>query len=97
MDKKPVPYARTLFVCTHSRASGERKSCGNPGEEGPAVLAALKEEVDKRGLKGKVRVCRSGCLDLCEKGPNAFLYPTGEWFSGLSPADVPALVKKLSE
>ena len=47
-------------------------------------------------LKGRVRVARSGCLDLCEKGPNAFLYPEGRWYSGLKPEDVPALLAEVS-
>lgn len=94
MEEKSVPYERTLFVCTHTRAEG-RVACGNPGRGGVETCEALKAEAKKAGLKGKVRVARSGCLDLCEQGPNAFLYPSGEWFSGLTPADAPAVVKKL--
>lgn len=94
MEKKAVPYARTVFVCTHVREGG-RPACANPGRGGLELCEALKDEVKKAGLKGKVRVARSGCLDLCEQGPNAFLYPTGEWFSGLTPADAPELVEKL--
>lgn len=96
MEKKKVPYAKTLFVCTHVREGG-RVACANPGRGGLEVCAALKEEVKKAGLKGKVRVARSGCLDLCEQGPNAFLYPSGEWFSGLTPEDAQEIVKKLAE
>ncbi len=95
MQKKNVPYARTLFVCTHTREGG-RVACANPGRPGLELCEALKEGVKAAGLKGKVRVARSGCLDLCEQGPNAFLYPSGEWFSGLTLEDVPALVEKLA-
>ncbi|MDX6769694.1 MAG: (2Fe-2S) ferredoxin domain-containing protein [Elusimicrobiota bacterium] len=97
MEKKPVPYRRTLFVCTHAREEGGRVSCAAPGRAGVAVCEALKEGVKAAGLKGKVRVARSGCLDLCEQGPNAFLYPSGEWFSGLAPEDAPAIVAKLAD
>jgi (2Fe-2S) ferredoxin len=61
------------------------------------VLAALKAEVRARGLTGRVRACRSGCLDLCEQGPNAVLYPEGTWFSGLRPEDAPRLADRLAE
>lgn len=94
MEKKSVPYARTLFVCTHAREGG-RVACANPGRGGVELCEALKDGVKKAGLKGRVRVARSGCLDLCEQGPNVFLYPSGEWFSGLKPEDAPTLVAKL--
>jgi (2Fe-2S) ferredoxin len=93
MDKKPVPYKKTLFVCVNDR-QGARVSCGAAGVR---LCELLKDEVKKKGLKGQVRVARSGCLDLCEEGPNAFSYPGNEWFSRLTEADVPELVKKLAE
>jgi (2Fe-2S) ferredoxin len=96
MDRKAVPYRKTVFVCTHARADG-RVSCGNPGRGGVELCQALKDGVKRLGLKGKVRVAKSGCLDLCEKGPNAFVYPGGEWLSGLSPADAEVLLKSLAE
>lgn len=96
MKSEKVPFLKTVFVCTHSRADS-RVSCGNPGRGGVELCAALKEGVKKAGLKGKVRVARTGCLDLCEKGPNAFVYPGDRWLSGLTPADADALIKTLSE
>ena len=97
MDSKPVPFKRTLFVCTHSREGSDRPSCAATGRDGLRVLEALKAEVRSRGLKGQVRVARSGCLDLCEQGPNAVLYPEGTWFSGLCPQDAPRLADRLTE
>ena len=44
-----------------------------------------------------MRVARSGCLDLCEQGPNAFIYPGDEWLSGVTAADVPEILKKLTD
>ncbi|PCI37159.1 MAG: ferredoxin [Elusimicrobia bacterium] len=95
MEKRSVPYERTIFVCTHTRPDG-RVACANPGRGGDAICRALKAEVKARGLKGKVRVARSGCLDLCEKGPNIFFYPEKEWVGGVSEGDVPALIKRIT-
>lgn len=95
MESKNVPYRRTLFVCTHARESG-RVACANPGRGGLELCEALKAGVKEAGLKGQVRVARSGCLDLCEQGPNAFLYPSGEWFSGVTADDAPAIVARLA-
>lgn len=97
MDKRPVPFKRSLFVCAHCREDDGRTACGNDqGVGGLAILKALKDAARARGLQG-VRIARSGCLDLCEKGPNAFLYPDGEWFCGLTPEDAPALVERLAK
>jgi (2Fe-2S) ferredoxin len=94
MKSEKVPFQQTLFVCTHSRADG-RVSCGNPGRGGVQLCEALKKGAKERGLKGRVRVAKSGCLDLCEKGPNVFVYPEGKWLSGLSAADAEKILDDL--
>ncbi len=96
MDKKPVPYKKTVFVCTNARDGG-RVACGNPGRGGLELCESLKHAVKEKGLKDRIRVARSGCLDLCEEGPNAFVYPGGEWLSGVTAADVPGIIEKLAE
>jgi (2Fe-2S) ferredoxin len=96
MDKKPVPYKKTVFVCVNVREGG-RVACGNPGRGGVELCESLKHAVKEKGLKGKVRVAKSGCLDLCEQGPNAFVYPGDEWLSGVSVKDVPEILKKLTD
>ncbi len=95
MEKKSVPFEKTVFVCTNVREG--KTACANPGRGGDAICHALKEAVKEAGLKSKIRVARSGCLDRCAEGPNLFVYPSGEWYSQVSPEDVPGLVKKLSE
>jgi (2Fe-2S) ferredoxin len=92
VERKSVPYLKTIFVCTNVRTDGTI-ACANPGRGGDKICAVLKEEVKRRGLKGKVRVARSGCLDLCAQGPNLFLYPGGEWRSGVTLDDMPEILK----
>lgn len=94
MKSEKVPFQKTVFVCTNAREGG-RVACANPGRGGLELCEALKHGVKKLGLKGKVRVARTGCLDLCEQGPNVFLYPEGEWLSGLKPEDAEGILKKL--
>ena len=95
MDEEAVPFQKTVFVCTNVREGG-RAACGNPGRGGVELCESLKNAVKRLGLKGKVRVARTGCLDLCEKGPNVFVYPDGQWCSAVSEQDVPELLKKLT-
>lgn len=92
MKRESVPFRRTVFVCAHARPEGDRVSCGAPGRGGLELWEACKAGAKARGLAGKVRVARSGCLDLCEKGPNVFVYPDGAWLSGLTPADAGAVL-----
>jgi (2Fe-2S) ferredoxin len=94
MEKAAQPFRKTVFVCTNKREGG-RVACANPGRGGEEVCEALKHAVKELGLKKQVRVARSGCLDLCEKGPNLFVNPAGDWYSGVTLADVPAILEKL--
>lgn len=96
MKSEKVPFQKTVFVCTNAREGG-RVACGNPGRGGLELCEALKHGVKRLGLKGKVRVARTGCLDLCEKGPNVFLYPDGQWLSGLTPADAEEILGTLTK
>ena len=93
MKEEKCPYRRMVFVCTNASHEGEaRPVCAAGGSE--AILKTLKEEVKKRGLKGKVRVLKSGCMDLCEKGPNVVVFPEGTLHSGVTAEDVPSLIEK---
>ncbi len=94
MDSKPVPYKRTVFVCTHARTDG-RTSCANPGRDGEAICGALKKAIKERGLKDKIRVAKSGCLDRCGQGPNLFINPDNIWISGACEADVGEILNRI--
>jgi (2Fe-2S) ferredoxin len=95
MLTRTVPYRKLVLVCTNVREDG-RVACANPGRGGDALCSALKEAVKARGLKGRVRVARSGCLDLCEQGPNVFVLPDGRWHAGVAEGDLPALLDEIS-
>lgn len=95
MQRKEVPFQATAFVCVNAREG--KAACGNPGAGGAELCKTLKDEVKRLGLKGTVRVARSGCLDRCSEGPNLFLYPAGEWYSGVSPDDVPEILRRLQD
>ncbi len=38
-------------------------------------------------MKSTVRINASGCLDACEFGPVAVVYPEGEWYGHLEVED----------
>ena len=92
MNEEKIPYRRMIFVCTNEEPDENRPACGLRGSM--ALCRAIKEEVKKRGFKGKIRALKSGCMDLCEKGPNVMIYPDGILHTGVTPDDVPSLVQK---
>jgi len=86
------PYIAHVFVCTNDRG-GERKSCADGNSQ--LLKTKLKEAVEAKGWKGKVRVSTSGCLGVCGEGPNVMIYPQKLWFSGVTPDDVDAILSTI--
>jgi (2Fe-2S) ferredoxin len=93
MNERAVPYQRTLFVCTNNREEGGRPACAQRGAEG--LCQQLKDEIVKRGLKGKIRAMKSGCHDFCEEGPNVMVFPDGTLYSGVTAENLATLIDKL--
>ncbi|MEM2978675.1 MAG: (2Fe-2S) ferredoxin domain-containing protein, partial [Candidatus Hadarchaeales archaeon] len=51
-----------------------RSACGlAAGSEG--VAGRLEEEVERRGLAGRVRITKTGCNGFCEREPVVTVYP----------------------
>lgn len=85
-------YERHLFVCTNQRPAGHpRGSCDSTGEG--ALQKAFKRAVGRRGLTGRVRANKAGCLDQCEHGPVVVVYPDAVWYGFVREADVDEIVE----
>jgi (2Fe-2S) ferredoxin len=85
-------FEKHIFVCTNQRPEGNPKGCCDP--KGAGELHQLfKVAVARRGLKGKVRANKSGCLDQCEHGPTVVVYPEAVWYGGVTAADVEEIVE----
>ena len=91
MHKAQVPYQKILFVCVNKRPDGE-VCCS--AKESEAVAGALKERVKSLGLSRRVRVSKSGCQDLCAKGPNVMVFPDQICYHGVTAADVDRIVQE---
>lgn len=94
METKVTPFEKMVFVCTNLRETEERPCCAR--RESVALHAKLKEMARARGLQGKLRVCRAGCLDRCAVGPNVMVFPDNRWYSGVTEADLPAILEEIS-
>jgi (2Fe-2S) ferredoxin len=89
----PQRFAYHVFVCTNERPAGDPRGCCK--SRGSAEVAEkLKAECHKRGLKGKVRVNKAGCLDACEKGVSIVVYPEGTWYGHVTEKDVDEIIEQ---
>jgi (2Fe-2S) ferredoxin len=91
-NQNESPYVSHVFVCTHDRG-GERKSCADNNSQ--LIKSKLKDAVNEKGWKGKVRISTSGCMGLCAKGSNVMIYPQKVWFSEAFPDDVDEIVSTI--
>lgn len=89
MKTNPPRAKKYLFVCENAREDGR---CCMP--QGAQIREKLKKAVKDKGLAGQVRVSRSGCLDMCEEGPNVLLMPDNKWFSGVGLDDLEPILKE---
>lgn len=81
------PYRQHIFICTNQRPPGTtRGCCHQKGSE--EIRGLLKSEIDRRGLRGIVRVNASGCLDACEQGVALAVYPDDVWYGRVTRDDV---------
>ncbi|RLK46284.1 (2Fe-2S) ferredoxin [Alkalispirillum mobile] len=85
-------YRRHIFFCTNRREGSDRPCCCDRG--GQDARAYVKARVKALGLSGpgEVRVNAAGCLDRCEEGPVAVVYPEGTWYTWVDEEDLDELV-----
>jgi len=90
MKEIASPFKKLILVCVNERASTE-ESCG--GKQSIHLFEAFKAYVNENGLKGIVRVSRTGCLGLCKQGPNVAVFPENRWYAAVTKEDVHAILK----
>jgi len=89
LKQKVSPYLSHIFVCTNDRG-GERKSCADNNSK--LIKSKLKDKINEKGWRGKVRISTSGCMGVCAKGSNVMIYPQKVWLSEVFADDVDEIV-----
>jgi (2Fe-2S) ferredoxin len=91
MSQSEPYFKQHLFFCCNQRDDG-RESCAAKGSV--ELRDYCKDQVKKRGLAGtgRVRVNMAGCLDRCELGPVAVVYPEGVWYRYRTREDVDEII-----
>jgi NADH:ubiquinone oxidoreductase subunit F (NADH-binding)/(2Fe-2S) ferredoxin/Pyruvate/2-oxoacid:ferredoxin oxidoreductase delta subunit len=78
-------YERHILICAGT-------GCISSGAI--EVKEALVEQLEKHGMKDKVRIIMSGCHGFCEKGPIFIVYPEDVFYCGVQAEDVPEIVEE---
>jgi (2Fe-2S) ferredoxin len=86
-------YKHHIFFCTNSRDS-DRKSCNDCGAQSLQEHAKLTIKKLNLSGKGNIRVNKAGCLDRCEEGPVAVVYPEGVWYTFVDTDDIDEICEK---
>jgi NADH-quinone oxidoreductase subunit F len=58
------------------------------------IVAAFRNEVEKRGLQDKVDVRATGCPGFCERGALLTIYPQGIFYQRVKIEDVPEIISE---
>ncbi|EHQ51586.1 ferredoxin, 2Fe-2S [Ectothiorhodospira sp. PHS-1] len=89
-ENKMSHFKRHIFFCTNCREDG---NCCEHFE-----ASRLRDHAKKRakalGIHGQggVRVNAAGCLDRCNEGPVAVVYPEGVWYTFVDEKDIDEIV-----
>jgi hypothetical protein len=79
------PY---VFICTHGRRDLRCGQCGLP------LLEAFAIELERHDLQNEVIVRSSSHVGGHIFAGNVLIYPGGDWYGYITPADVPRLVEQ---
>jgi (2Fe-2S) ferredoxin len=84
-------YDKHIFICTNQKAEG-KSCCGEV--RGMELVNKFKEVLREKGLQGKIRAQRSGCIDACSNGPALVIYPEGTYYGHVTLNDVERIVEQ---
>lgn len=86
-------FERHIFVCMNQRPAGHPRGCC-AGKDADAIRLRFKDELGRRGFKGRVRANQAGCLNQCAKGVVVVVYPEQVWYGGVTLADVDEIIER---
>ena len=78
-------YRAHILVCTGT-------GCSATGSAG--LIDEFNKQLQAAGLDKEVRVVKTGCLGLCNVGPNVVVYPEGVYYCHVSPENVKEIVEE---
>lgn len=84
-------FEKYVFICLNERVEDHpRGSCTRRGSQ--EVFDEFKQQIKDRKLRSKIRINRSGCLEVCEIGPGILVVPDNVWYGEISKEDVSVII-----
>ncbi len=71
--------------------------CGGTGcvaSKSTEIMAQFEKHALANGIEKEIKVVKTGCFGLCEKGPIVVIYPEGATYSKVTPEDVKEIVEE---
>ena len=88
-----IPYERHVFICVNERDPSDPRGCC-AGRQGLEVASRLKKLAHEAGIKGRIRINKAGCLDMCGMGATLVIYPEAVWYGRVTPADADEIFRE---
>jgi NADP-reducing hydrogenase subunit HndC len=67
---------------------------GCTASKSPEIMAKLEKALAANGIEKEVKIVKTGCFGLCEKGPILVVYPEGATYCHVTPEDVDEIVNE---
>ena len=83
--KKKASGGAKILVCSKSKC---KRKCEK-------VYAAIKSEIDQRGLEKRIRLKKTGCISECKNQPAVVVKPGNERYTEVTVKHVSRIVDKV--
>ncbi len=87
-------YRHHLFFCCNQRADGSACCQKFDAKAMRDYAKKRSKELGLAGKEGKVRVNVAGCLNRCDEGPVAVVYPDDVWYTYVDQEDVEEIIQE---
>jgi len=87
-------YRHHLFFCCNAREDGSACCQHFDAKAHRDYAKKRSKELGLAGKEGKVRINVAGCLNRCDEGPIAVIYPDDVWYTYVDQEDIEEIIQE---